>query len=291
MTSIDSTILRLDEIVDDARESNTNLGIFPAMYRSVTSAVRDAIRTEGFFADASQIEELTVHFADLYLDAYDRRSTGGPIPECWVLAFEAASGPRRLMILQHLLLGMNAHINFDLGLATANVARNHLDSIYPDFIRVNEILFRILDDLQDGLDLVSPRMGWIDRAGRGWDEAFMRIGIRQARDLAWDFAVDLCESGARAFDPERIAERDADTTWLGRAIIDGWSPLHLVGRFVSRSEERSASAVIDALTVGSVDLDAVAERAQRDLENPPNRTRVTLRRAVGGSPRNRARPR
>ena len=43
------------------------------------------------------------------------------IAQCWSVAFHAAHR-RPPIIFQHLLLGMNAHINLDLGIACAEVA-------------------------------------------------------------------------------------------------------------------------------------------------------------------------
>ena len=56
------------------------------------------------------------------------------------MAFEAATRWRPI-ILQHLLLGMNAHINLDLGIAAATVApREALPSFQHDFDEINVIL-------------------------------------------------------------------------------------------------------------------------------------------------------
>jgi len=98
-TSIDHTLDRLDRVLDAARAENSMLGVFPAMYRSVTAAIRDAVRAGGFFDDDARLEELTVVFAGLYLDAYDQRRRGEEPAAAWQLAFSIAESPHRRMIM------------------------------------------------------------------------------------------------------------------------------------------------------------------------------------------------
>ncbi|MEN8039941.1 MAG: DUF5995 family protein, partial [Actinomycetota bacterium] len=161
---LDASIGDIDRIVEETRRQNSPLGIFPAMYRSVTASIDRAVHA-GFFDDSQEIEQLAVVFADRYIDAYRSWRDDGPVPESWRVAFDAATDGRSRMITQHLLAGMNAHINLDLGVAAADVADRGLDGIRSDFLRVNRILFEKLDSLQDSLGSVSGRMAWIDRLG------------------------------------------------------------------------------------------------------------------------------
>jgi hypothetical protein len=163
--SLDHTLARLDSVLETTTAENSMLGVFPAMYRSVTAAVRRAVRAGGFLDDDARLEELTIVFAERYLDAFELHRSGEKPTTAWHLAFSIAESRHRRMILQHLLLGMNAHINLDLGVATWRVAGSRLPEVYADFIRVNEVLFHILDRLQDGLDSVSPHISWPDRFG------------------------------------------------------------------------------------------------------------------------------
>ena len=60
-------------------------------------------------------------FADLYLDALDADLVGRPgrpVPRPWRLAFDA---PADLPPLRQVLLGINAHINYDLPQALLGV--------------------------------------------------------------------------------------------------------------------------------------------------------------------------
>src|SRR6266852_7203894 len=65
----------------------------------------------GGFADAEWVERWDVAFADLYLEALEASLAGRRPPRPWDIAFSA---PADLPALRHVLLGMNAHINYDL---------------------------------------------------------------------------------------------------------------------------------------------------------------------------------
>ena len=64
------------------------------------------------------MEVLDVLFAKRFIDAYDLWKSGQKPTESWRLAFEVSKNPSHL-VLQHLFLGINAHINLDLGIAAS----------------------------------------------------------------------------------------------------------------------------------------------------------------------------
>jgi hypothetical protein len=233
------------------------------MYRSVTAAVLGAIRTGGFFDDDETVEHLTIVFADLYFDAYERYRRHEEAARCWEVAFGAAEAPQPRMILQHLLLGMNAHINLDLGLATNAAAGNDLTVVKSDFVRVNEILFQILDSLQGGLGAVSPRMELLDRLGGQWDERVMRVGLRTCRDLAWTFATRLADGDDES---GLTARRDAEAAWVARAMLRPWSPVNMAARIVARVESRDIPQIVAALGRNQVDLDAASRATAAEID-------------------------
>ncbi len=87
---------------------------------NVTLEVKEGIQAS-FSDDGPRMERLDVEFADRYLDAFYAYRDGRPLTKSWQVTFEAAEN-KNLLILQHLLLGMNAHINLDLGIATAKIS-------------------------------------------------------------------------------------------------------------------------------------------------------------------------
>ena len=77
-----------------------------------TVAVGNAVQAARF-EDPDWVEEWDVVFADLYLEAHDADLAGPPrrASRPWRLAFAA---PPDLPPLRHVLLGINAHVNYDL---------------------------------------------------------------------------------------------------------------------------------------------------------------------------------
>lgn len=259
--TFDRAVADLSRIVDRCRDEASPLGVFPAMYRTVTLTVGEGIEA-GVFDDGPLVERMVAVFAGLYFDAFDAYvdpARGRRPPAAWELAFAFAQR-RRGSICQHLLLGMNAHINLDLGIATARVSTQlDLPSFRDDYVRVNRVLFALLDELQDGLGSVSPWMSRLDRLGLGMDELCMRSGIAFARSQAWE----LAEALVAVPEEERwplIAERDAWTARLGKLLCHRLSALHAANRLVAWREPRDQRLVIDALAAPRIDVVALLGR-------------------------------
>ena len=121
-TTIDEVIDRLDELIGWAATEKSRLGYFAALYRGVTVKVREGVAT-GAFEDGPRMERFDVIFANRYLDAVRVYREGNNPSRSWLFAFESAKGVRPV-VLQHLLLGINAHINLDLGVAAAEVSKD-----------------------------------------------------------------------------------------------------------------------------------------------------------------------
>jgi len=242
----------LTRIVDDSRTERSALGIFPAMYRTVTVTVGQGADV-GVFDDPIRVRRLVAVFADRYIDAYDTHRSGGEAPLSWRLAFDQADRGR-CSICEHLLLGMNAHINLDLGIAAADVSTTTDHALLrADFDRVNVVLFALLDEFQRAMGEVSPWMSRLDRVGVGFDEALMRVGIGEARTQAWEFSERLV-SADEDDRPAMIADQDVDARRIGRLLCSPWSPLHLANRLVAVRECRDRQQVIDALGAARIDV-------------------------------------
>ena len=253
--SFDDVVRDLTRIVETSRSERSALGMFPAMYRTVTVTVGEGAEA-GVFDDPQRVRRLVAVFADRYVDAYDTHRAGGDAPLAWGLAFEQADRGR-CSICEHLLLGMNAHINLDLGVAAAEVstADDH-GSLRNDFDRVNAVLFALIDALQGAMGSVSPWMAHLDRFGLGFDEALMRVGIGEARGQAWEFSQRLVAADAPSR-PALIADQDVDARRIGRLLCTRWSPLHVANRMVALRECRDRQQVIDALGAARIDVRAL----------------------------------
>lgn len=191
--TIDDVIVRLDGIVLDAVRTGHRAGYFAALYNRVTMAVRDGIRA-GAFDDNARMERLDVVFANRYLAAYDAWVRGDALTRSWQVAF--AAGTRTdLSVLQHLFLGMNAHINLDLGIAAAAVAPGDaIHGLQRDFNRINDVLAALLPTVEAQLREMSPVLDRLTTMADRLDNIDDRVGtfsMEKARDGAWRFALRL----------------------------------------------------------------------------------------------------
>lgn len=220
--TIDEVLVRLDSIIQTSIDSGSRIGYFAALYRMVTAQVQEGI-LNGRFEDGPRMERLDVRFANRFLDAYDAYSRKDKCSLCWRIAFDAAQRPEPL-VLQQLLLGMNAHINYDLGIAAADTCPGAaLEPLQHDFNVINDILASLVDEVKRDLDAVSPWIGWLDRLGGRATDVIIRFSMEKARSFAWRFAVSL----AHADDVERFKlamTRDGETTLLGQELLKppGW---------------------------------------------------------------------
>jgi hypothetical protein len=109
--SIDGVVARMRERLVPLRRADDPARHFLATYLRTTQAVADAV-DDGRFEDPAWVEWWDVVFAELYLDAYDAfRADPASAPRPWRIAFSAAADAPPVL---HVLLGMNAHINYDL---------------------------------------------------------------------------------------------------------------------------------------------------------------------------------
>jgi hypothetical protein len=235
----------MDQVIERCIRGRSQLAYFAVLYRDVTVRVRDAIAA-GRFEDGPRMERLDVIFANRYLDALDRFWRGEAPTQSWSVAFQAAhSWPP--IILQHLLLGTNAHINLDLAIAAAQVAPgNELPGLKRDLQEITVLLGEMIDGAQERIERVSPWIRIIDRVGGRTDEQVCAFAIKAARDLAWRAAEELAVAAPEELEQE-IALHDQIVAELGRGIRSPGLVLRAALYLVRVRETKSVPAVIEAL--------------------------------------------
>jgi hypothetical protein len=191
--------------------------IFLRCYMMMTSNTLAAIGDEEF-RDPPWVARLLQRFAEYYFEAlhdYDHRP--GDCPEVWRLTHDAAKD-EKTWALQHLLLGVNAHINYDLALTVAELLQDEWDDIgeakrvqrYEDYCQVNVIIARTIDAVQDEvLQPAMPVMGVLDAVMGRMDEFLISRFITRWRDTVWDVALALMHAptGAERSQHESTLER------------------------------------------------------------------------------------
>lgn len=192
------------------------------------------------------MERLDVIFADRYLEALATYRRGEKPSAAWLLAFEAA-GRWRPLILQQLLVGINAHINLDLGIAAATVAPGSgLAALRTDFDRINEILFSLVAEVENTIGEVSPWIALLVRIGGKVDDAIVRFSLKIARNEAWRFAQKLAPLNPDTWGPA-IAEKDRLTTLLGEEVLSPGPFLRFGLMFIRMRESNDVRRVIELL--------------------------------------------
>lgn len=193
-TTIQNVLDELDAIILDCIATNNRIGLFAYIYRRTTFEIASEI-TLGNFEDNPLLEVFDVEFANLYLDAHKAYLNKQPLSACWAFTFDNVNEP--LTIAQHIMLGMNAHINLDLAVAAAKtMAGGQILDIENDFNKVNDILFQITNELQDRLSRVSPLFFILDLVGENNDEKIIDFSMRKARAQSWNSANLLWSIGA-----------------------------------------------------------------------------------------------
>lgn len=185
--SIDALIAFLNGYIDHCIDQKDRMGYFAALYLRVTMAVKEGI-SDKRFEDPQRMELLDLNFAYYFLDQIDKPHG------VWASVFKEAQSSQ-YVILQHLLFGMNAHINYDLALATYQTQKQRdqkLIAIEKDFFVINKILTEQIDIVQDLIAKSSWIYGVLDKIFMRFDERAVAFSIEAARGSAWDHALELC---------------------------------------------------------------------------------------------------
>lgn len=239
--TIDDVLRDLDALLDHAVRHADRIACFAALYRTVTFCVGEGVR-QGAFVDGARMERLDVLFARRFLDAWADHARGRPVSASWRAAFDARGEPG-VLILQHLLLGMNAHINLDLGIAAVDtVAQGPLAPLHDDFLRINRILGGLLDETQRDLAALSPL--FTPTLAATLDDRLFGFSMEAARDGAWGFAERLHATDRPGRD---VQLRDTAVAAVGERLLRG-GPVGTVLAEVAETEEHDMRVVVETLT-------------------------------------------
>ena len=217
---IDDLIARMTALLEVLRGEGDQRQYFLGTYLRTTIAVAEAL-TRGSFADAEWVERWDIAFANLYLQALQDAQAGRPPARPWATAFGAPAG---LPALRHVLLGMNAHINYDLPQALVAVIT---DEQFDDaaLLARREADHRAIDDVLtvrvaaegDELARVSAPPSRLDRMLGPVSRLATRRFLREARQKVWANAITL--NRARRQGPEAYAGVLAELEELSAAKV------------------------------------------------------------------------
>jgi hypothetical protein len=216
--TIDEVIVILEDIIQNTEKNNDTLGYFAVLYQKVTLEVKEGVAA-GFFDDGPRMEKLDVIFANRYLEAYFDYKNNKAVTDSWDMTFKY-SIKYWPIVLQHLLMGMNAHINLDLGIAAASVMKNkNIDDLEADFNRINEVLSSLVNEVQQNLSEIWPPLKWLLKLSGKIDDHITDFSMKLARDGAWKFAKSIVDKSGEVLEI-LIVERDTKVALKTRIITN-----------------------------------------------------------------------
>ncbi|OJJ19414.1 hypothetical protein BKI52_21635 [marine bacterium AO1-C] len=243
--TIDEVITMLEDIITVSKEKQDTLGYFAALYQKVTIAVKEGIK-EGRFENGERMERLDVIFANRYLLAYHDYQASKPVTKSWLKAF-LLSKKYWPIVLQHLLVGMNAHINLDLGIAAAEVSKGeNIEDLKNDFDEINKVLASLVETVQAELAQIWRPLRWILKLTGRLDNLIVDFSMELARDGAWRFAKDLAETPDAGW-AEAIEKRDEAVANVAKIVIKPGVFLSLMLKFVRLGERGTVAKKIEIL--------------------------------------------
>lgn len=241
----DRQLQELHEVIEWSRAAGSRVGYFAALYTHVGKALDVALKN-GTFDDPQRIGALNDVFFDRYVGALHAYRGGGAPTAVWAASF-AATTNTRLCVLQHLMLGMNAHINFDLAIAVAKtVPPQALPGFRRDFDRMNALLASLVDKIAGDMAIVWPLLATINRLFRKPDDVIIDFSMQVAREMAWQHALRLSPLvGAEL--QRAIDELDAGATGLADALRHPVWPISMIAFVIRCGERGSVPDIIDDL--------------------------------------------
>jgi len=239
--TIDGILRQLEDIIAESIRDNNRMGYFAALYYKVTAGVKEGV-AKGQFENGALMEQFDIIFAARYLNALNAWKAGKPVTDSWKIAFDATK-TSSLLVLQHLFLGMNAHINLDLGIAAVEASAGQLDHIHNDFDNINTIISSLTYQVLNDIDRVSPLLSLLGLHADNQTSILIQFSIDNARDGAWCFAEDLATKKGADYDACIVA-RDQTIFKLGGSLINNKGFLCFTIWLIHLFEWKSPSRII-----------------------------------------------
>jgi hypothetical protein len=189
-STISEVLAGQDAIIAWAETKQHTAGYFAVLYRKMTLAVQAAMLHKQF-EDNLRMEKLIIHFAGFYLRAWDGFTGKQTICNAWQEVFTACEN-KNLLVLQHLILGINTHINLDLAKAAVQTCPG--DAIYDlqhDFEKINDIIAFLAQEVQTCLEKIWWPLKFLTDITNNKHKAVLNFSINNARKTSWANALAL----------------------------------------------------------------------------------------------------
>lgn len=258
--TIDDVLHNMQLVIDWSIRADSTIGYFAVLYKRATVAIHKAM-DQGVFDDAERMDRVAARFAQRYfasLNGYFYPDEFDPPSLPWEVSFVADATNQTTMV-QNMLAGLNAHINYDLALTTAAEDPDSLDTFERDFNLINAYLGGQITGALDATTKISPTLTWFRRAipKEVW---LIKWVLVRFRNSAWLCAIRLAEHPEDAH--EMTVNQTAWAAALGAWYLDPprkYTPFHLVFRAIAAKESKDVGDNVAA-------LDSTSERPEMSVQ-------------------------
>ncbi len=243
--SITDVVTQLNNIISWSKQHQSRIGYFAVLYRQMTIAVQKGILNSSF-EDGKRMEQLDVNFANRYLQAWEAYTNKQPCSNAWCYVFDACQTKGKV-VLQHLLLGINTHINLDLAIAAVETSTGeNIHDLKNDFEKINEVIASLSQSTQDSLAKIWWPLKFLTRITNRKHEAVLNFSINAARKASWANALTLAMVQGQAHD-DYIKVIDNGVVAIAKRILNpGFWPTILL-KPVVWMESKEVSKLITTL--------------------------------------------
>lgn len=270
---IDGALRCMRRTLEEFHARRDKRAIFLRLYYLMTREVYDAVNGIGDYAgrsvflDPSWLKRLSGLFASAYFRSLDPARTPAERGRAWCTAHAVAADPRS-PVLENALLGINAHINYDLPQAIAANLRDHgdlkdtltLQRRKFDHDQVNLMLARTVDPVQrtlgedygHGIDAIDRLFGPVDDQVSDWE-------LAHYREQVWWHALAFAgaeERGDSAVVRDALDRMSGDLATLVDTRRGLWRSENVLERLADVHDRAWDMVVIEPLPPGVAPDDA-----------------------------------
>jgi hypothetical protein len=203
--SVEEAISGLERIRDSFIARHDRRGVFAATYVESTRAFHDSLRQRRYESN-KKMARFVVAFANAYRQALADYERGAPTPEAWRTSFDISRSGTST-VSEDLLLGINAHVNYDIAFAILHAGIDvRSEMSHRDHLRANQVLREATPRVRRKIvQVYRPPGAWVSWLfARRIDEATAASFIH-ARNNAWAAATAIATT--RSVERRRLFRR------------------------------------------------------------------------------------
>lgn len=207
---LDQFIEKMDDHISQFYSNNDRRERFLLMYRTFKNELRKNIQRDRF-VDSDWTEAICCRMAEMYFEAFEQYENDPEnTPQSWKICFDTSIAKQN-NLLQDALLGMNAHINYDLPICVYDIMghfndlapgeipipfdrglNNILQKRYFDFLMINQIAWESIELIQDVLcERFSNAIRILNKLSFNVSKKLVEQIIVEYRDKAWGNSIIL----------------------------------------------------------------------------------------------------